>query len=208
MARPLKNNAEYFSHDADMRNDLRVKAVRNKIGLDGYAIWCMMLEVLTDSDDFRLKWDDTATELISADFGITTQYLRKTVQYLSKINLIQIDTKSGYITCETLVKRFDGLLSKRKRSRSGVMDVHNSPYEGLSTSKTHKVKESKVNKKEQKTGYAKAPVFVPPKFEEVRDYFHREKLYDGGNPIDFFKTTLTENWQSEAIKYNELCKTK
>ena len=26
MARPIKNNADYFPHDADMRNDPRVKA--------------------------------------------------------------------------------------------------------------------------------------------------------------------------------------
>lgn len=38
MARPNKNNAEYFSHDADMRNDVKVKALRRRFSHTGYAV--------------------------------------------------------------------------------------------------------------------------------------------------------------------------
>ncbi|MBL4705443.1 MAG: DUF4373 domain-containing protein [Flavobacteriales bacterium] len=44
MARPLKNNADYFSHDNNMRNDKKILAVRRKYGSDGYSVWCMILE--------------------------------------------------------------------------------------------------------------------------------------------------------------------
>ena len=47
MARPKKNNADYFPHDADMRNDPKIRALRRKFGLKGYAIWNMFLESLT-----------------------------------------------------------------------------------------------------------------------------------------------------------------
>lgn len=146
MARPIKNNAEYFSHDADMRNDLRIKAVRNRFGLEGYAMYCILLEFITDADNFALKYGDAECELISADMGINSTLLKKAVEYMVKINLLQFHkTNKGevYIKCETLVKRFSGLLQKRKRQRSGVIDVDNSEKTELSTAITHKVKESK-----------------------------------------------------------------
>ena len=52
MARPKKNNADYFSHDADMRNHRKMKAIRAKFGLEGYAIWNMVLEVLSNAELF------------------------------------------------------------------------------------------------------------------------------------------------------------
>ena len=32
MARPAKLNADYFSHDVDMRNDIRIKGLRRNFG--------------------------------------------------------------------------------------------------------------------------------------------------------------------------------
>jgi len=46
MARPIKLNADYFSHDAGMRNHRKIKSVRQKFGINGYGIWCMLIEYL------------------------------------------------------------------------------------------------------------------------------------------------------------------
>jgi len=207
MARPIKNNAEYFSHDADMRNDLRIKAIRNKFGLEGYAIYCMLLESLTDSDGFALSFNVSDIELLAADFGITTTYLKKCIDYMLKIKLLQIvksNTGEVYIKCDTLIKRFSGLLSKRKRDRSGVIDVDNTVYSELSLAKTPKVKYSKVNKKEtQQNSAFEVAEFVAPTVYEIRDFFTEQKLFDS-NPITFhdeFKDKLTANWKQDAINY-------
>ena len=36
MARPKRYNADYFSHDSGMRDDPKVKALRNKFGIVSY----------------------------------------------------------------------------------------------------------------------------------------------------------------------------
>lgn len=46
MARPIKNNADYFSHDIGMRNDMKIKALRRKYGLVGYASYVMLIEII------------------------------------------------------------------------------------------------------------------------------------------------------------------
>ena len=58
MARPIKNYCDYFPHDRDMRNHRKVKAIRTKFGVTGYAIWSMILESFGISTSFSMKrWD-------------------------------------------------------------------------------------------------------------------------------------------------------
>lgn len=142
MARPKKDNADYFSHDADMRNDPKIKALRRKFGLEGYALWCFILEVLTDSDFFQFEWSDLQIELLSGDFDCDPETLKSVIDYCTntlKLFTIENDILSSY----QHRKRFDSLLSKRnrqnKRSKSVVIDSEN-PYSKV---KDSIVKESK-----------------------------------------------------------------
>lgn len=144
MARPQKNNADYFPHDADMRNDPKIKALRRKFKHTGYAVWNYILESLADSDFFEIEWSDLNIELLAADFDIEPDELREIVAYSSMLGLLQTD--NGILTCEKLKLRFKPLLAKRKPNsnefpnqkpmKNDVSDIENPQS---------KVKESKVN---------------------------------------------------------------
>ena len=82
MARPKKNNADYFSHDNNMRSDSKILALRRKFWVEWYAVWCMLLEVLTESDWFKTKVDTLSIELLSWDFGVETNILKSIIEYL------------------------------------------------------------------------------------------------------------------------------
>ena len=112
MARPSKSNAEYFSHDADMRNNRKVKALRRRFSHKGYAVWCFILETLTDADYFEIKFDEVTQDLLAADFDITNEELQSIVAYCVKIRLLQI--KDDTLYCEALKQRFSGLIEKRR----------------------------------------------------------------------------------------------
>ena len=115
MARPSKNNAEYFSHDADMRNNRKVKALRRRFSHKGYAVWCFILETLTDADYFEIKFDEVTQDLLAADFDITNEELQSIVAYCVKIRLLQM--KDDTLYCEALKQRFSELLEKRRYNR-------------------------------------------------------------------------------------------
>ena len=89
MARPKKNNAEYFTHDADMRNDVKIKALRRKFSHTGYAVWNYLLETLTDSDFFEVEWEEINIELLAADYDVSVSELTEIVEYCVKIGLLQ-----------------------------------------------------------------------------------------------------------------------
>ena len=115
MARPSKNNAEYFSHDADMRNNRKVKALRRRFSHKGYAVWCFILETLTDADYFEIKFDEVTQDLLAADFDITNEELQSIVAYCVKIRLLQM--KDDTLYCEALKQGFSELLEKRRYNR-------------------------------------------------------------------------------------------
>lgn len=160
MARPKKNNADYFSHDADMRNDPKIKALRRKFGFMGYAVWNLLLEVLTDSDFFTYEWSDLNIELLAGDFDCEPEQLTDVVNYCVQLKLLSI-SESGDLTCNRLIERFEGLLSKRKRDRSRVIAGENPQS---------KVKESKVNNSISIYDFSKQQIERQEKGEQVDEF--------------------------------------
>lgn len=145
MPRPIKDNADYFSHDADMRDDPKIKALRRKFKISGYGVWCMLLEALTDSEHFRLSVN---LEIIAGDFDVDTDFLQEVIAYCLHIDLLQSDDNGETIYSKTLDKRFESLLSKRKRDRKDLpptITAQNGYIVGESTQS--KVKESKVQER-------------------------------------------------------------
>lgn len=103
-----KDRIRFFSHDVDMRNDLKIRGLRRQFGNDGYAVWCYLLEVLTDTEDLCIDIDNMAG-LLSADFDIDRERLMGIVGYCLQVGLF---VKDGSI-----------LYSKRHRERiMGVLD--------------------------------------------------------------------------------------
>jgi hypothetical protein len=169
MARPIKNNADYFPHDADMRNDPKVKAVRRKFGVEGYGIYSMLIELLTDSEYFQFKNDSLSIEIVAGDFDISPDRLAEILRYLCQIDLIQIDAETQLIKCKSLENRLNPLLSKRKRDREGVIDSENTQS---------KVKESILEKKKEnksKENAAEAEVIIWPSFEDFWNLYDKKE---------------------------------
>lgn len=143
MARPKKNNADYFSHDNDMRNDDKILAIRRKFWHEWYSIWNMLLEKLCKSDWFIIDVDNVSLELLSWDFMIDPDELLKMIDYFCSIRLLCKIWDQIY--SQKMIDRFNWLLSKRKRDidyrerkqdDEVVIDVEKPQS---------KVKESKIN---------------------------------------------------------------
>jgi hypothetical protein len=148
MARPIKNNMDYFSHDNKMRNDRKIKALRAKFGLQGYAVFNMFLELLCEAELLVIEWNEMERELISGDFGLPADELDDITNYLVHIELLQ--RSNGWLYCENLDKRSDNVFDKRTRNLDSLRSEN-----GVNISETHvsdaestqsKVKHSKVKK--------------------------------------------------------------
>ena len=112
MARPTKNSCDYFPHDTGMRNHKKIKAIRQKFGITGYAIWVMLLELLTGSDGNVIEDTELELELISGDFGVSVTEIRDVLNYCYILELLFL--KNGFISSESLDERLLPVYIKRK----------------------------------------------------------------------------------------------
>ena len=154
MARPKKNNADYFSHESEMRNDVKIKALRRKFSHTGYAVWNYLLEVLTDAEGFCTNWKELDIELYAADFDLDTAELTEIVNYCLKLGLLQLS--NGKLYCENLTSSFESLMNKRGRNSTNprVSEAETTQNESfgsrnplnprVSEAETHIVEKSKV----------------------------------------------------------------
>jgi len=135
MARPIKNNADYFPHNCDLRNDRRCRALRSKFNLEGYAIFIMLLEILTNANHFQVESKAMEIELIAGDIDVETEKLQAILQYLLQLGLLA--EENGCISSPILadlkiilqdVRSRD---RKRKSTDNGVFHTENSPVKSV-----------------------------------------------------------------------------
>lgn len=123
MSRPLKNNADYFSHDTNLRNHRKVKALMNETAnmpeltkRDGYAFWCMILEYLTGMDGHEFELSPPEISYFAAEIELSLENTTQLLNFCVQIELLQKD-EMNFISSQNLMERLSGLYSKRKRDR-------------------------------------------------------------------------------------------
>lgn len=170
MARPVKNYCDYFPHDRDMRNHRKIKAIRTKYKITGYAIWCMILEYLTGIDGNVFEYSDVEMELMAGDFGVSVTEIRDVVDYCIKLELLFL--KDGFIHSETLDDRLKPVYDKRgvskekskKQYRSnGKFTSNNAVGDGVSGAEKPQSKVNRIKVEESKENTAVSPVTPAPK---------------------------------------------
>lgn len=172
MARPTKNNAEYFTHDADMRNDVKVKALRRKFSHTGYAVWCYLLESLTDTDFFELDFADIDAELLAADYDVSPEELTEIVEYCCRINLLQRSEDGSRLFSEAHKRRFAGLLSKRERDRERLAATIAKRQEAKSKHIAAKTTENGDNRGDNPHSIVKESIVEESRVKESKDILY------------------------------------
>lgn len=215
MARPIKNYCDYFPHDRDMRNHRKVKAIRTKFGISGYAIWSMTLEYLTGIDGNVFEYSDVELELMAGDFGVSATEIRNVLDYCIKMEMLFLN--NGFINSESLDERLKPVYEKRGKSKdnskkqqrlNGKFINNNTVSNGVSVAEIpqSKVNKSKVNKKEYRYN-----IFLQENENEklVQEYGidFTEKCYDYLSSYKIEKNYKTKSdyltikrWVSDAVK--------
>ena len=160
MARPQKNNADYFSHDNDMRDDEKIKAVRRKFSHAGYSVWNMLLERLCKAENFCIEYTEESIDLMAGDFSIEPELLKEIITYLIKLKLIIQDNER--IFSKTMITRFEGLFRKRKRDTDRLSPAITTNERIIAgdnpQSKVNNSKEKEIKEYTEKGGKEKAPL--------------------------------------------------
>ncbi len=118
MARPVKNNCEYYPHFTTMRNHRKVKALRNKFGhVLGYAFWAMFTEYLTELDGNEFELNNIECEMFAAELGVSAAEIPPMINYCLEIELL-FKTEDNFIYSESLNENLKPVYDKRNNERS------------------------------------------------------------------------------------------
>jgi hypothetical protein len=149
----MKKDAFYFPHFANARHDRKIKRVTKELGIEGYGIYFMLLEVLREQQDFRYPISDI--DLLADEFGTS---LAKVEVVLKKYDLFQIDECNNFFSIKQvyylqpyLEKSNNARLAAQKRWQ-GVKDA-NADANALQEhciGNASKVKESKLKETKEK----------------------------------------------------------
>lgn len=105
---------EYFSHDADARNDEKILNVRMKYGAEGYGIYFMLLERLRTEKDYTGVADYNA---LAFDFRVSAGAVK---DIINNFGLFSLTDDGGAFYSESLIRRMEIMESKsKKRSEAG-----------------------------------------------------------------------------------------
>lgn len=201
----MKKDAFYFPHFANARHDRKLKRVQKELGLEGYAIYFQLLEILREQLDFKYPIGDI--DLLADEMGTSEPKIKAVV---CNYDLFTIDEQDNFFSIKQLYY-LQPYIEKTQRARlaaqkrwdsvsedANAMQMHSKCNTNAMQGKESKVKESK--EKETKVKQSKEVVFP----------FLGENFLDKWNLwVDYKKEQFNFTYKSSISKQaalNELVK--
>lgn len=175
----MEKDAFYFPHFSNARNDKKLKRARKELGIEGYGIFFMLLEVLREESDFKYPLKDI--DLLADDFNTSEQKVRTII---ANYELFEVDEEQRFFSSKFIEflqpyitmkeqRRLAGIASglARKNKHIEIKELEQ-PMNGCSTDVQRMLNEneqSKVNKVKEtkKTNETNKNVLVPSHLLEI-----------------------------------------
>ena len=195
----LKNKREkfikWFKHDSDAHRDSKLRKVKKKYGMIGYALYWHCIELIVhniDEDNVSFELEDDS-ELISDDTGIDREMVQEMMTFMVKQQLFE--SNDGIITCLRLAKRLDKSMTSNPKMRELLSKVRNN-HDSVMT-KSDKVMQDKTRlektRKDKNKVETKRSGFVKPSILEVRQYI--DEMTYNLNADDFVDFYVSNGWK-------------
>lgn len=175
----MNKDAYYFPHFSNARSDRKVQRLREELGIEGYGIFFMLLEVLRDQSDLRYPMTDI--DLLAREF-VTSEPKVRTV--ICNYNLFNVDEEQKFFSPKMIVY-LQPYFEKRDRARNAAIIMHEKYHSINDLSKSgdanaeqmqskccaSKVKQSKAkqSKEEDKNAPRSGLVFNEDEYPHLKD---------------------------------------
>ena len=111
----MNKDAYYFPHFSNARHDRKIKRLRKDLGVKGYGIYFMVLEVLRDEEDFRYPIKDV--DLLEDDFNEEEAIIQ---QVINDFELFEIDEDENFYSPKFIEFLQPYLEQKRANRLNGI----------------------------------------------------------------------------------------
>ena len=193
-------DAYYFSHDSNARHDPKILEMRAAYGAKGYGWYWMIIEILRDQEDYRIKVKSNVYAGLALDLNADKEELKQFItDCINEFELLESD--GNYVWSNSLKQRMEYLDRKREKARIAankrwgnrhdITDDNVDAMQMQCDSNASKVKESKLNE-------------IKVKEETVSDKPDTHNHTESKNPVVDTKSNSPP--YDEIIKlYNKIC---
>jgi hypothetical protein len=182
----MKKDAYYFPHFSNARHDRKLKRVIKDLGIEGYGIYFMILEVLRDQQDFKYPMVDL--DLLADEFGTSES---KVLVVVNNYDLFTIDSDEKFFSPKMLAYLEPYFRMREQRKLAGKASAD----KRLSIDRSTTVEQSKVNESKEKEIKVKEKKVLSARdliFEKWFKYKREKKQSYTTTGIE----TLTKTWAS------------
>jgi len=110
-----KQDVYWFKHDGNARRDIKILEMRAEYGAEGYGWWWMLVEMMREATDYRLK---LSGKYLSKELDANPDRLNKFIQdCINDFELFQSDDK--YFWSPSLCRRmanYSDVIEKRREA--------------------------------------------------------------------------------------------
>ena len=211
MARKNKVGIDYFSHDVDMANDQKIKVLKAKHGMVGYAIYIRLLEEIYRDNGYYLERDEDFDILFANDNNIDFDVYKNAVNVCINKGLFNKNLHDDYnvLTSKRIQENYLEATKRRQRvdiaeeyllvQPSDILGDYSKVNVNIysinvdkSTQSKEKVKRKEIESKE------KEELSVSPK--AVNDFFEKTwKMY----PVKKGKGQISKSTKRRAYDLGE-----
>jgi hypothetical protein len=114
----MKDNLPYFSHDNNARRHPKMKALKTKYGLEGYARFWMLNERIAEAPDAFIDISKKVNKLdLASELDLDENGLEKFLEFLSDPEIDLINITDNKISTDRITELFSKLTENRERER-------------------------------------------------------------------------------------------
>lgn len=179
----MKKDAYYFPHFSNARNDSKLIKLRRVLGIEGYGLYFMLLEVLREQTDFRFPI--SGIEDLAYEWHISKEKIASVIKDFDLFIIVDIEFFSP-----KLIYYLQPYLEKSERARKAALTRWNNAnaLQMHNKSNASKVKESKV--KESKVNKSKKKIYS----DEIKNFTASLTNYFSKNIIDKLTNSQKFKW--------------
>jgi len=117
----------YFKHQSNMRHDIKLKRVIARYGLEGYGLYNLILESITESlsTDSPLPDLQEDCEDIAEFYNANTAKINEIMNFMINQGLFDLDEITGHVMCAKLYKFLDTSQTRSEKLREMIREYKN-----------------------------------------------------------------------------------
>ena len=209
----MNKDAYYFPHFSNARHDRKVKRIIKELGVEGYGIYFMLLEVLREQTTLQYPMDDI--DLLADEFRTSEQKVRTVICNYKLFDVTPDEMFFSPKLIEYLEPYFKmkaqrqlaGQKSAEARQRKALQETRDQqPSNDRSTTvQQSKVKESKVKKRIDSTWRNNFEIYKQELRDNLKDiladskWMQQQEKYNPGVDIKMsIEKSVLNYWGKEA----------